>query len=120
MIWNISQAVELCRTLEDLTRPLEWHVGLTGGVLYKDGQRKDCDVILYSTQRSQLDAKQLLSRISALPEVTAFRRYGYVTKFDYNGKPVDILMPELKGQEGEYPIGEGLVEFPAIVEEFKP
>lgn len=44
---NIEKAITLCRELEAIVRPFGWHVGLTGGCLYKDGDRKDVDVIVY-------------------------------------------------------------------------
>jgi hypothetical protein len=46
-IWTRKMAVASCRTIESALSKMGWHVGLTGGTLYKDGARKDVDFIVY-------------------------------------------------------------------------
>lgn len=42
-----ADAISLCRQFEEHVADLGWHVALTGGCLYKDGDRKDADIMLY-------------------------------------------------------------------------
>jgi len=44
---NTQKAIELCRTLEAIASRHGGHVALTGGCLYKSGERGDCDIIIY-------------------------------------------------------------------------
>lgn len=41
------EALSWCVQVEARIEPLGWHVGLTGGCLYKKGPRKDIDFIIY-------------------------------------------------------------------------
>jgi hypothetical protein len=47
MNWDFKNAKKLCQQLELLVSPLGAHVALTGGVLYKQGLRKDVDILFY-------------------------------------------------------------------------
>ena|SRR5271165_6379361 len=40
-------AINLCRDLEVYASSNNLHIGLTGGCLYKDGERKDVDILIY-------------------------------------------------------------------------
>jgi hypothetical protein len=42
-----AEAIELCRQLEPIAAEHGGHVALTGGCLYKDGTRKDVDILVY-------------------------------------------------------------------------
>lgn len=39
--WTQAEAIALCRKIEDVCPAFGCHVALTGGVLYKLGERKD-------------------------------------------------------------------------------
>ncbi len=43
-VWTQEEAIELCRIIEDICPQAGCHVALTGGCLYKDGERKDLDI----------------------------------------------------------------------------
>jgi hypothetical protein len=45
--WTLEQGVEFIRKLEPVVESLGYHVGLTGGVLYRGNSTKDLDVIVY-------------------------------------------------------------------------
>jgi hypothetical protein len=45
MRWTLAEAVEVCRQVEAICPPFGCHVALTGGTLYKDGERKDLDLL---------------------------------------------------------------------------
>lgn len=42
-VWTQREAIDLCIKLERIAPAFGAHVALTGGLLYKSGQRKDCD-----------------------------------------------------------------------------
>lgn len=46
-MWTPSEAFELCKLIEASCPQFGCHVALTGGLLYRDGQRKDCDILFY-------------------------------------------------------------------------
>ena len=39
--WNLTTAVAACTILEQIAPNFGMHIGLTGGCLYKDGDRKE-------------------------------------------------------------------------------
>ena len=45
--WNQKDAIEFCINVENYLRPKGLHVALTGGTLYKEGERKDLDLFIY-------------------------------------------------------------------------
>lgn len=47
MAWTLDTASQFCTELELLIADLGWHVAVTGGCLYKTGDRKDLDLVLY-------------------------------------------------------------------------
>ena len=44
---SISVVFKIARLVEVIVAPLGGHVALTGGCLYKDGPRKDLDLVIY-------------------------------------------------------------------------
>jgi hypothetical protein len=118
-MWIQQEAIELCRQVEPILASLGCHVALTGGLLYKDGPRKDCDLIIYRAggefgeQRGSfaetIDRDALLRALEAihLHVKKEFVRvvkciYGPIggDRFEY----VDLIFPEL---DGEYQPPEG-------------
>lgn len=55
MTWNLKQAIATAKLIEPIARQHGAHIGLTGGVCYKDGARKDVDFIVYRHQVPQDD-----------------------------------------------------------------
>lgn len=117
MSWTIDEAREVCKLINSVSLPFNCHPALTGGLLYKDGLRKDCDIVIY--QRG--DTKGVKSEIdwvglwSALKNVgiTLETDYGYCKKCLWKGKMIDILDPTDRphighdADDGEYNIQEG-------------
>jgi hypothetical protein len=98
--WLQQEAIELCRAVEAVCPAFGCHVALTGGLLYRDGERKDCDLLFYRIRQwSEIKEKRLweaLARIG-LEKKSGF---GWCHKATYNGKNVDCFFPE--SAEGEY------------------
>lgn len=100
-IWTLSDAVALCREVEKICPAFGCHVALTGGCLYKDGGRKDCDLLFYRIrQAKEIDYACLWQ---ALREIGLVKVGGqapaWCCKALYNGRKVDCLFPEEQGQE---------------------
>ena len=70
------------------------HVALTGGTLYKDGQRKDVDILFYRIRQvKKIDRDGLLTALRAIG-FTMSSRHGWVQKAFWNSKPVDLFFPD--------------------------
>jgi len=101
--WSLDEAVALCREIEAICPGYGCHVALTGGTLYKDGRRKDCDLLFYRIRQSpQIDEDGLFAAL-ALIGVTKTGGYGWCHKAEYRGKAIDCFFPE---EDGEYPTEE--------------
>lgn len=93
-MWTLSEAVALCRKVEAVCPAYGCHVALTGGTLYKDGARKDTDLLFYNIR--QVDALGRESLLLALQGIgfEMGAQHGWVQKATVAGKPVDLLFPE--------------------------
>ena len=79
------------------------HVGLTGGCLYKEGEPKDIDIIIYRIrQREEIDWEGLTEALKLI-DLTINENFGFCRKAVWgkldNWAPVDILFPE---EDGDY------------------
>jgi hypothetical protein len=93
-VWTPAAAIELCKEVERICPPFGCHVALTGGCLYGEGMRKDCDLLFYRIlQRDHIDADQLWK---ALDDIGLQKKsgFGWCFKATYQDKPVDIFFPE--------------------------
>jgi hypothetical protein len=98
--WVREEAIELCKLVEIVCVGCGCHVALTGGLLYKDGPRKDCDLLFYRIRQwNEIDMDKLETVLLAIG-FTDFQGFGWVYKAKYKGKPVDCFFPE--EQDGEY------------------
>jgi hypothetical protein len=114
MTWTHEQAVDLCTMIEQVAPRFGCHVALTGGLLYKDGPRKDCDLLIYRIR--QCPAIDMLGLWTALKAEGLVKKSGfgwcykavYTTGWEeeFAEKPVDIFFPEAPrnpdGTEMEY------------------
>lgn len=103
--WNLNEALGLCHSVEQVCSKLGFHVALTGGLLYRGGVRKDCDLMFYPHNGADPDLESLwpaleskagLYRTKANPlnldpgQPPSTNR---CIKAEYQGKRVDILFP---------------------------
>lgn len=49
-MWNLKQAIAVAKLIEPIAKQHGAHIGLTGGICYKEGARKDVDFIVYRHQ----------------------------------------------------------------------
>lgn len=102
-MWIQKEAIIFCRELEEIAPKFGAHIALTGGCLYKDGMRKDCDIIVYRIR--QVDAIDRAGLFDALATigVKVKNDYGFCVKAKYGTWAVDFLFPEFSDEAGEYP-----------------
>lgn len=96
-VWTFTDAEELCRLLFDIAPVFGIWPALTGGCLYKNGNRKDCDIVLYGRRDTPPDWVGFWLA-AAKHGFSYIKTYGFVTKVKYKGKPVDVLIPEYRGK----------------------
>lgn len=99
--WTREEALELCAKVETICPRFGCHVALTGGLLYKSGPRKDCDLLFYRIRQvEQIDFDGLFAALFAEIGLRQTTGFGWCYKGDYLGKPLDMFSPEEQG--GEY------------------
>lgn len=95
MTWTQAQAVELCRKIEAIAPNFGAHVALTGGTLYKDGERKDADIMFYRIRQvPTIDEDGLLEALWRELGIDIIEHIGWVTKAVCNGGDIDLFFPE--------------------------
>lgn len=100
--WDQKSAIALCEALEEIAPTYGAHVALTGGCLYKSGQRKDLDVLFYRIrQQPEIDEDGLLSALCGELGVSLGPRLGWVQKAKLGARHVDIFFPHYDGPEYE-------------------
>lgn len=98
--WTRQDAVNLCVLIESVCPQYGCHVALTGGALYKPGERKDCDVLFYRIRQvAAIDQDGLFNALSELG-IERQGGFGWVHKAIYQGKNIDMFFPE--ADDGEY------------------
>lgn len=92
--WTLREAIELCVLVEKICPDWGCHVGLTGGLLYKEGDRKDLDLVFYRIRQVEgIDKVGLFDALSVIG-INHLRGFGFVHKAEWIGKPIDCLFPE--------------------------
>lgn len=105
--WTQRQAIDLCIQLEAFAPQYGCHVALTGGCLYKNGPRKDVDVILYRIRQvERIELAGFVMRACADLGVMRTELHGWVTKLHLaDGRCIDLFDPTC--DDGTYPTGTG-------------
>lgn len=94
MVWDLTSAALVCRLVEEVAPEYGAHVALTGGTLYKDGSRKDVDLLFYRVRQArEIRIDELLERLKGVGFFIG-ERFGWVQKASFEGKPVDLFFPE--------------------------
>ena len=92
---TVTMASALCAALYKVLEPQGYYPALTGGLLYKEGSRKDIDIIIYRN-RQKVQSFETVDIASLLAEVNLniTASFGFVTKAEWHGFVVDIFNPE--------------------------
>lgn len=94
--WTTEEAIDFCRKLEAIAPEYGCHVALTGGCLYKDGPRKDLDILFYRIRQvDEIDLKCLFAALKGFG-ITLTTNHGWVQKAIYGDKNIDFFFPEYK------------------------
>lgn len=103
MSWTLGEAVILIRDIERICPAFGCHVALTGGVLYKNGERKDLDILIYRIrQRDKIDVEGLFKALDEQLRIKKVSGFGWCFKLTRDGKRIDLFDPEESDGE-EYP-----------------
>lgn len=92
--WTQAEAIELCKKVEAICPAFGCRVALTGGLLYKDGPRKDCDILFYRIR--QIAEINFTGLWPALEVIGLHLKsgFGWCYKGEYQGKSIDMFSPE--------------------------
>ncbi len=103
MKWNQQEAIDFCKKIEAMCPEFGCHVALTGGLLYKEGDRKDLDILFYRIR--QVDYINIEGLKDALVGigVTLGKDFGWCKKAAFKGKNIDMFFPEHEN-DGAYPV----------------
>lgn len=98
--WTQDEAIALCRSIEAICPQYGCHVALTGGTLYKDGPRKDLDILFYRIRQIEhVDIDGLFAAMTGIG-IERARGFGWCIKATFNERNIDCFFPEEDG--GEY------------------
>ena len=105
---TLADGVDLCRLIEAFCPGFGCHVALTGGCLYKDGDRKDIDILFYSVRQKEMDRAGLTLALVSDAKMELVAVHGWMQKMRWRGAVVDVFFPEEpKLESGEhYPLVE--------------
>ena len=103
-MWTQDEAITLCRKIEKICPKYGCHIALTGGTLYKDGPRKDLDILFYRIRQApEIDIDGLFAELASLSILRVTDRLQWCIKATLGDKKIDCFFPE---EQGEYPPAE--------------
>lgn len=97
---NLEFGVSICRLLEVIAPNFGCHVALTGCSLYKDGNRKDLDLIFYRIRQVEKIDYEGFFKIMVVLGFDNPVGGGWIYKTKFKNVPIDMLFPEeLEGED---------------------
>ena len=101
-MWTQQAAISLCRDIEAICPKFGCHVALTGGNLYKDGERKDADILFYRIRQvNAIDIKGLFDALETIG-VKKTSGWGWCHKAKFGDLKIDFFFPEEPDGVGDY------------------
>ena len=108
-LYELQDAVTICKLVEPVAEQCGWHIGLTGGTLYGEGGRKDIDLVFYRIRQVEDPCLKLLFEALDNIGMTLEKDHGFCKKFLIGGViPIDALFPE--DWVGDYPLQHLMIE----------
>ena len=105
--WTQAHAIALCRQIEAICPEFGCHVALTGGCLYKDGERKDLDVLFYRIRQTpKIDHDGLFNALFRIG-IEKTGGFGWCHKATFEGRNIDCFFPE---EDGDYPLKDEIAD----------
>lgn len=106
LLWDHDLAVKVCTQTENMAPQHGYHVGLTGGCLYKTGPRKDLDIILYPVLAKDQEPDELFRRLKTALTIQVLKgnpECDFVVKTKTrSGMAIDFLFPANPYDEEAY------------------
>lgn len=100
---DINKGIELCKLLHEKLKGAGFFPALTGGLLYKNGERKDIDIVIYRHREQVKFEMNQIEHLLSDCGLTDFIFYGFVTKAKWQGITVDLFNPE-SDESDTYPV----------------
>ena len=105
LMWTQAEAISIASIFEQIAPQFGCHVALTGGCLYKFGERKDCDLVIYRIRQvPEINIQGLLEALTKYG-VELMSDHSFCKKCRWMGRTLDLLFPEFVG--GDYGDDEG-------------
>lgn len=110
MVWDFEAARMFCYFVEHIANQCGAHVALTGGTLYKDGKRKDLDIMFYRHKVSEpIDMIKLKTLMELEDILWNEQRTGRVHKALFMKRyNIDMFFPMEPEYTEEYPKTEAI------------
>ncbi len=104
---NKINGVDLCQRMYKKLSEYGYFPALTGGLLYKEGNRKDIDIVVFR-HRQEVHRFEMRDIEHHLIDIGFydFNYFGFVTKAKWMGFKVDLFNPETDESECDYGDGE--------------
>lgn len=106
-MWTTKKAIALSKQLELIAPSHGGHVALTGGTLYKDGDRKDVDILIYRIRQvARFRWDTFFKDIEGTLGIKLVQDFGWNKKaVTASGEKIDFFDPDYTGgEEGDdYP-----------------
>lgn len=94
MTWTQAEAIALCSEIEELVPVAGCHVALTGGTLYRQGERKDLDLVFYRIrQEPEINMPKLWDLLASIG-IEKLKGWGWCYKAQKGDKKIDCFFPE--------------------------
>jgi hypothetical protein len=91
---HLNSALIICREIEEIAPNFGCHVALTGGCLYKDGKRKDLDILFYRIRQvKEIDKEGLFKALEKLG-MSDISGFGWLHKAKHGIHSIDMFFPE--------------------------
>lgn len=90
-----DDAVMLCKRLYEKLSSVGFYPALTGGILYKDGCRKDIDIVIFRNRQTVVKFEmEFIEDLLVECGLSNFQYFGFVTKCKLGNISVDLFNPE--------------------------
>jgi hypothetical protein len=96
-MWTLDEALITAKQFEELAAQHGYHVGLTGGTLYRGSSTKDLDLVVYPHSTERQLRRELMASLKGFGvswDNDGIRHYNddkLVATGQYNGKRIDFF-----------------------------
>lgn len=98
VVWTLDDAIAVIRELEPVASKAGYHLGITGGVLYRGYSKKDLDIVCYPHCTEVAPRREVMNQLGAAGITwhcrASHEEYGddkIIEQWDFKGKSVDVF-----------------------------